>query len=92
MIAEYACVGLIRARDVLLAEQRELSKQKPRGKTDEALVSEISRLESDCQLSLLPKMILYLCICFSISQIAIESLYLVWQRACKLRITGVKMN
>ncbi|KAF8961627.1 hypothetical protein BDZ97DRAFT_1905485 [Flammula alnicola] len=28
--------GLIRARDNLLAEQRELSKQKPRGKTDEA--------------------------------------------------------
>ncbi|KAJ3507775.1 hypothetical protein NLJ89_g6117 [Agrocybe chaxingu] len=38
--------GLIRARDTLLAEQRELSKQKPRGKTDEALVSDISRLES----------------------------------------------
>ncbi|CAA7261205.1 unnamed protein product [Cyclocybe aegerita] len=38
--------GLIRARDSLLAEQRELSKQKPRGKTDEALVSDISRLES----------------------------------------------
>ncbi|KAF8957847.1 condensin complex subunit SMC1 [Flammula alnicola] len=38
--------GLIRARDNLLAEQRELSKQKPRGKTDESLISEISRLES----------------------------------------------
>ncbi|KAF8156010.1 condensin complex subunit SMC1 [Crassisporium funariophilum] len=38
--------GLIRARDNLLAEQRELTKQKPRGKTDENLVSEISRLES----------------------------------------------
>ncbi|KAF9479327.1 condensin complex subunit SMC1 [Pholiota conissans] len=38
--------GLIRARDNLLAEQRELSKQKPRGKTDESLIAEISRLES----------------------------------------------
>ncbi|KJA20749.1 hypothetical protein HYPSUDRAFT_166635 [Hypholoma sublateritium FD-334 SS-4] len=38
--------GLIRSRDNLLAEQRELSKQKPRGKTDESLISEISRLES----------------------------------------------
>ncbi len=40
-------LGLIRTRDSLLAEQRELSKQKPRGKTDEALISEISRLESN---------------------------------------------
>ena len=40
-------VGLIRARDTFLAEQRELSKQKPRGKTDEALISEITRLESN---------------------------------------------
>jgi structural maintenance of chromosome 1 len=30
-----------------LAQQRELSKQKPRGKTDDALISEISRLESN---------------------------------------------
>jgi hypothetical protein len=30
-----------------LAEQRELTKQKPRGKTDEAMISEISRLESN---------------------------------------------
>ena len=39
-------VGLIRTRDNLLTEQRELSKQKPRGKTDESLISDISRLES----------------------------------------------
>jgi hypothetical protein len=39
--------GLIRARDNLLAEQRELGKQKPRGKTDEALIAEISSLESN---------------------------------------------
>ncbi|KDR79797.1 hypothetical protein GALMADRAFT_241878 [Galerina marginata CBS 339.88] len=39
--------GLIRARDNLLAEQRELSKQKPRGKTDESLIGEISRLEAN---------------------------------------------
>ncbi|PPQ98373.1 hypothetical protein CVT26_013579 [Gymnopilus dilepis] len=39
--------GLIRVRDTLLAEQRELSKQKPRGKTDETLINEITRLEAD---------------------------------------------
>ncbi|KAF8892810.1 hypothetical protein CPB84DRAFT_1816222 [Gymnopilus junonius] len=39
--------GLIRVRDTLLAEQRELSKQKPRGKTDEALVNDITRLEAN---------------------------------------------
>ncbi|KIM37018.1 hypothetical protein M413DRAFT_448746 [Hebeloma cylindrosporum] len=39
--------GLNRARDALLAEQRELLKQKPRGKTDEALISDISRLEAN---------------------------------------------
>lgn len=39
--------GLNRARDGLLAEQRELMKQKPRGKTDEALISDISRLEAN---------------------------------------------
>ncbi len=37
--------GLIRARDNLLAKQRELGNQKPRGKTDEALIAEISSLE-----------------------------------------------
>ena len=39
--------GLNRARDSLLAEQRELLKQKPRGKTDEALISDISGLEAN---------------------------------------------
>lgn len=39
--------GLNRARDTLLAEQRELTKQKPRGKTDEALISDITRLEAN---------------------------------------------
>ncbi|KAF8872389.1 cohesin complex subunit psm1 [Gymnopilus junonius] len=39
--------SLIRVRDTLLAEQRELSKQKPRGKTDEALVNDITRLEAN---------------------------------------------
>ena len=39
--------GLIRARDNLLAEQRELGKQKPRGKTDEALIADISSSESN---------------------------------------------
>ncbi|KAF8869575.1 cohesin complex subunit psm1 [Gymnopilus junonius] len=34
-------------QDTLLAEQRELSKQKPRGKTDEALVNDITRLEAN---------------------------------------------
>lgn len=31
----------------ILAEKRELTKQKPRGKTDEALISQISPLESN---------------------------------------------
>ncbi|PPQ70346.1 hypothetical protein CVT25_000126 [Psilocybe cyanescens] len=39
--------GWIRARDTLLAEQRELSKQKPRGKTDESLIADISGLEAN---------------------------------------------
>jgi len=39
--------GLSRQRDNLLAEQRELNKQKPRGKTDESLIAEISRLETE---------------------------------------------
>ena len=38
--------GLTRARDTLLAEQRELHQQRARGKSDETLISEISRLES----------------------------------------------
>ena len=38
--------GLTRARDALLAEQRELHQQRARGKSDESLISEISRLES----------------------------------------------
>ena len=39
-------IGLTRARDTLLAEQRELHQQRARGKSDESLISEISRLES----------------------------------------------
>ena len=38
--------GLIRVRDNLQSQRLELSKQKPRAKTDENLVSEVSRLES----------------------------------------------
>ena len=38
--------GLTRARDALLTEQRELHQQRVRGKSDETLISEISRLES----------------------------------------------
>jgi hypothetical protein len=36
---------LIRAKDGLLAQLRELSKQKPRGKTDENLIADIARIE-----------------------------------------------
>jgi structural maintenance of chromosome 1 len=39
-------LGLIRVRDNLQSQRLELSKQKPRAKTDENLVSEVSRLES----------------------------------------------
>lgn len=38
--------GLMRVRDGLKAQLRELSKQKPRGQTDENMIGEISRLES----------------------------------------------
>ncbi|KAG6898016.1 hypothetical protein C0992_007012 [Termitomyces sp. T32_za158] len=38
--------GLMRVRDNLKAQLRELAKQKPRGQTDENLIAEISRLES----------------------------------------------
>ncbi|KAF8068609.1 condensin complex subunit SMC1 [Lyophyllum atratum] len=38
--------GLMRVRDGLKAQMRELAKQKPRGQTDENLIAEISRLDS----------------------------------------------
>ncbi|KAG6813644.1 hypothetical protein H0H92_008881 [Tricholoma furcatifolium] len=38
--------GLMRVRDNLKAQLRELAKQKPRGQTDENLIAEISRIES----------------------------------------------
>ncbi|KAJ6561466.1 condensin complex subunit SMC1 [Mycena vulgaris] len=38
--------GLMRAKDGLLGQLRELSKQKPRGKTDENLIGDIGRIES----------------------------------------------
>ncbi|KAG6852767.1 hypothetical protein C0991_009264 [Blastosporella zonata] len=38
--------GLMRVRDNLKTQLRELAKQKPRGQTDENLIGEISRLES----------------------------------------------
>ncbi|KIY53050.1 condensin complex subunit SMC1 [Fistulina hepatica ATCC 64428] len=38
--------GLIRTRDKLMADLRQLAKEKPRDKTDENLIAEIARLES----------------------------------------------
>jgi structural maintenance of chromosome 1 len=38
--------GLHRVRDALMAQLHELNKSKPRGKADENLIAEISRLES----------------------------------------------
>jgi len=38
--------GLQRVRDALMAQMQELNKSKPRGKADENLIAEISRLES----------------------------------------------
>jgi len=77
-------LGLIRTRDSLLAEQRELSKQKPRGKTDEALISEISRQESDITVAKDDLVSSDLVIS---KQFANKSYR---QRACKLRINGIK--
>lgn len=39
-------LGLVRVREGLLSQLKELNKQKPRTKTDENLLAEISRLES----------------------------------------------
>jgi structural maintenance of chromosome 1 len=36
----------MRARDTLVAQMQELNKSKPRGKADENLIAEITRLES----------------------------------------------
>ena len=38
--------GLIRVRDSLQAQRLELAKQKPKAKSDENIISEISRLEA----------------------------------------------
>ena len=43
--------GLQRARDSLMSELRELSKKKPRGKADENLIAEMTRLESTITLA-----------------------------------------
>lgn len=40
--------GLQRVRDNLLGQLRDLNKSKPRGKADESLIGEITRLESAC--------------------------------------------
>lgn len=39
--------GLMRARDTLQAQRLELAKQKPRAKSDDNIISEISRLEAN---------------------------------------------
>lgn len=43
---ESCFLGLIRNREILLSQLKELNKQKPRTKTDENLLAEVSRLES----------------------------------------------
>jgi structural maintenance of chromosome 1 len=75
----------------LQAEQRELHQQRARGKPDETLISEISRLESlmtvakddlVCFHSFLTSTQLKNCVCVCVCCLR--------QRACKLRITGIK--
>jgi hypothetical protein len=39
------CTGLQRVRDKLLADMQELNKNKPRGKADDVLLAEITRLD-----------------------------------------------
>lgn len=39
-------VGLTRLRDNLMAQLQELNRSKPRGKADENIIAEITRLES----------------------------------------------
>ena len=48
---EHSLLGLLRARDSLLAQMRDLNKSKPRSKSDEGLVAEITRLESSISLA-----------------------------------------
>ncbi|TFK73385.1 condensin complex subunit SMC1 [Pluteus cervinus] len=45
-LTDHDVQGLIRRRDELMAHLRDLSKQKPRGKADENLIADVSRLES----------------------------------------------
>lgn len=44
-------LGLTRVRDALLAQMRDLNKSKPRSKSDESLIAEITRLESSMTLA-----------------------------------------
>ena len=44
--AHASFTGLIRVREGLMSQLKELNKQKPRMKTDENLLAEIARLES----------------------------------------------
>ena len=47
-----ACLtGLQRVRDSLLSQLRELNKSKPRNNADEALLAEVTRLESSLSLA-----------------------------------------
>lgn len=73
----------MRVRDGLVAQLRDLSKQKPRGKADENLIAEAARLQSaltvakDDLVSFHP---LVLFLLFTLGVI---------QSACKLRLTGI---
>lgn len=48
LITPHLCgiIGLVRLRDNLLAQLQELNRSKSRGKADENIISEITRLES----------------------------------------------
>lgn len=51
MLVTYCIPGLIRQRDSLTSQLRELAKQKPRNKTDDALIADITALESSITLT-----------------------------------------
>lgn len=81
-----ACIhqGLIRVRDALKGQLRDLSKQKPRGQSDENLISEVSRLETAITVARDDLVRFSIYISFILPTLRC------YQRACKLRITGLK--
>lgn len=76
--------GLVRSKDTLVAQLRDLAKQRSRGQTDENLIAEIGRIESATTLAKDDLVRIY--------PFCDAGPYLpkVPQNACKLRLTGIR--